>query len=264
MPLPSAPPVPTPGPPGAPTNAPAAPTPAPSPTPAQTPEAPPTAPSQPAASTQALLLQIDALKAKVTANEREIQRLSLQVVAAADEREQVHYLRDQAERRANRAENELKSAKSRLRKAGGSRNNSASSEPVFADREVGFRYLVQTQWALRTLPAEQDERPLPEYDIGPNFLDSLDRLEGITPKKVADVVFEILTGLAARTPAREAHRLRQGESGDAPIRTREDGAIAWRVSLQVKTPSARRIHYWLPPSGRIELAQVAKHDDFSI
>lgn len=41
-------------------------------------------------------------------------------------------------------------------------------------------------------------------------------------------------------------------------------AVAWRASLQVNTPSARRIHYWVLPSGRVDLARVSTHDDFTI
>ena len=52
--------------------------------------------------------------------------------------------------------------------------------------------------------------------------------------------------------------------GDDPIRTRADGAVAWRASLQVKTASARRIHYWALPNQRIELARIALHDDYDI
>src|SRR5699024_10441184 len=140
---------------------------------------------------------------------------------------------------------------------------SVPDQPRFADPEQGFRYWVLTQWATRTLPAEQAERPLPEYEIGPRFLPSLAALEGISPRKVADVVFEVLTGLARQNPSRELHRLRCGPGGEDPVRVRdEDGAQAWRASLQVKTPAARRLHYWVLPSGRIELARVTTHDDF--
>jgi hypothetical protein len=45
---------------------------------------------------------------------------------------------------------------------------------------------------------------------------------------------------------------------------REDGARAWRVSLQSNTPAARRLHYWVLPDGSIELAKVGVHDDMSI
>lgn len=83
-------------------------------------------------------------------------------------------------------------------------------------------------------------------------------------EKVADVVFEIVTGLATLVPSRAVHQLRTGSGGNDPVRRRDDGAIAWRAYLQVNTPSARRIHYWVLPNGRIELARVATHDDFEI
>ena len=58
------------------------------------------------------------------------------------------------------------------------------------------------------------------------------------------------------------HRLRTGLGGDDPVRVRKDGAAAWRASLQVNTPSARRIHYWVLPNGQVEFARVATHDDY--
>lgn len=223
----------------------------------------PAAPAQPAESTRSLLLKIDALTAQVTGLKREQETLRNQLLAGADERETLRYLLDQEERRANRAENELKSTRSRLRKAGNTKSATPAPEgPQFADVEQGFRYRVLTRWATRTLPSEQLERPLPDYSIGPRFLDSLSRLEGIKEEKVADVVFEIVTGLAPQIPGREVHHLRIGPGGDDPVRIREDGAMAWRASLQVKTPSARRIHYWILPNGDIELARVTTHDDF--
>lgn len=218
---------------------------------------------QPAESTGALLRKIDGLTAQVSGLKRDQDNLRAQLLAGADEREQLRYLLDQAERRANRAENDLKTARARLRKAGSTKSVTATSQgPQFADAEQGFRYLVLTQWATRTSPSEQAERPLPDYDIGARFIDSLKRLEGIKKGKVADVVFEIVTGIAPQIPSREVHRLRTGPGGEDPARIRDDGAIAWRASLQVKTPSARRIHYWVLPNGRIEIARVAAHDDF--
>ena len=189
--------------------------------------------------------------------------LQAQLRSGTDERQQLRFLLDEQERRANRAENELKSARSRLRKARNQKAGHVRAErPVFADRAQGFRYLVLTQWALRTPANEQPERPLAPYQIGPKFLDSLDKLEGIKDEKVADVVFEVVTGLAAQLPSRELHRLRTGLGGDDPVRTRSDGAVAWRASLQVNTPSARRLHYWMLPTGEIELARVVTHDDY--
>lgn len=230
------------------------------------PAATPAAAHRPTESTRGLLLKVDGLTAEIAGLKREIVNLQTQLLAGADEREQLRFLLDQAERRANKTENDLKSTRARLRKATStSKSESPSGNgPQFADPAQGFRYLVLTQWATRTLPSEQGDRPLADFLIGPVFLESLERLEGIKAEKVADVVFEIVTGLAPQLPSREVHHLRTGSGGDDPVRTRDDGAIAWRASLQVNTPSARRIHYWVLPSGQIELARVATHDDFNI
>lgn len=226
---------------------------------------PPVSPG-PAELTRTLLLKVDGLTAQVGGLKREVKSLQTQLLAGADEREQLRYLLDQAERRANKAENDLKSTRARLRKAASTSKPATATDgrPQFADPEQGFRYLVLTQWATRTLPSEQQDRPLGDFLIGPRFLESLERLEGIKPEKVADVAFEIVTGLAPQLPSREVHHLRTGPGGDDPVRVREDGAAAWRASLQINTPSARRIHYWMLPSGQVELARVATHDDFDI
>lgn len=218
---------------------------------------------RPAESTKALLLKIDGLTAEVARLERLAETAHAQHAATVDEREQLRYLLEQSERRANKAEHELKATRSRLRKASTAKSTGTDGAgPQFVDREQGFRYRVLTQWATRTLPTEQRDRPLPDYLIGPRFLDSLDKLEGIKEDKVADVVFEIVTGLAPELPSREVHHLRTGSGGEDPVRIRADGAVAWRASLQVNTPSARRIHYWVLTGGQVELARVTTHDDF--
>ena len=236
--------------------------PGPNPRPASTPPAA----QRPTESTRGLLFKVDGLMAEIAGLKRDVVNLQTQLLAGTDEREQLRFLLDQAERRANKAENDLKSTRARLRKATSTSKSGSSTGngPQFADPEQGFRYLVLTRWATRTLPSEQRDRPLADFLIGPRFLESLERLEGIKAEKVADVVFEIVTGLAPQLPSREVHHLRTGSGGDDPVRVRDDGAIAWRASLQVNTPSARRIHYWVLPSGQIELARVATHDDFDI
>lgn len=220
----------------------------------------------PADSTKTLLRKVDGLTAEVNGLKREVEGLQNQLLAGADEREQLRFLLGQAERRANKAENDLRSTRARLRKAGSTTKPGVATTggPHFADPEQGFRYLVLTRWASRTLPSEQQDRPLVDFLIGPRFLASVQRLEGIKPEKVADVVFEIVTDLAPQLPSREVHRLRTGQGGDDSVRVRGDGAVAWRASLQVNTPSARRIHYWVLPTGQVEVTRVATHDDFDI
>ena len=43
--------------------------------------------------------------------------------------------------------------------------------------------------------------------------------------------------------------------------TRGDGGVAWRCSLQVNTPSARRLKYWQLPGGVVEFDSVGVHDE---
>ena len=217
------------------------------------------------AGTKELLSTIDGLKAEVRRLERKQIELTLENRAAVDECIQLNYQLKSCTASRNQAESDLKGARKRLRKAGSKKSNeSGRVGPSFADPEQGFRYQVLTQWATRIPLNEQASKPLPEYVFGPQFFDSLDNLEGITMDKVADVVFEIVTGLAQKSGSRQAHKLRSGPGGDDPVRVRADGATAWRASLQVGVPSARRIHYWVLSNGPIEFAKVGLHDDFTI
>jgi hypothetical protein len=77
--------------------------------------------------------------------------------------------------------------------------------------------------------------------------------------KVLDVIVEVLIDRAKDSPGRRLHRRRTSSAGGAPPRMRDDGAISWRVAIQRHTPSARQLHYWVLPSGLIELDEVGVH-----
>lgn len=133
------------------------------------------------------------------------------------------------------------------------------------DAEQQLRHEIQLEWEGACTGNDRDTWPLADgYLVGPFLLPSMSTLEGITRSKIVEVCAEVLCGRAASQPSREVHPLRNGEGGDAPQRVRADGAKAYRVSLQVNTPSARRLHYWRLPDGRIELSKVGVHDDLSI
>jgi hypothetical protein len=208
---------------------------------------------------QGLSLKVTELQARSRALETELANLRDEVAAMRYERDQLESLKRAAESRANRFESELKKSRKALRQA---TSGQPSAPPVFADRERGFRHLVDAAWARRIPPAEQPARALPDYLVADAFLDSLETLEGISTEKVADVVMELLTGIAETSPGRDLHRLRTGAGGDNPVRQRQDGAVCWRLALQVNTPSARRLHAWRLADGRWELSSVRKHDDF--
>ena len=131
---------------------------------------------------------------------------------------------------------------------------------LFLDPVEQLRHEVYVEWASRISAAEKGDRPLVEYDVGPDFLPSLDGLDGVRREKVVQVIVEVVTGLADQLDGRDVHVLRTGPGGGDPPVTREDGARCWRVALQRNTPSARRLHYW-KKGDRIELSRVALHDD---
>ena len=116
--------------------------------------------------------------------------------------------------------------------------------------------------ARRIPAAEKSARPLGRWSIGPQFIDCLDEVQGVDRSKVVDVIVEIVTGLVHEIKGRDLHQLRSGFGGDdAPV-TRPDGSTCWRAALQQKTPSARRLHFWMLNDGSIELSSVRLHDDF--
>jgi hypothetical protein len=220
------------------------------------------APAAESASTKSMSLTIASLQAEVRTAKRQRDEVHAQAMGFATELEHLRTELRQAEDHVRRFTQQLEQSRTKLRK---SRSSSSTADaPSFADPERGFRFLVERAWATRIPAAEQTSCPMGDYTLGPDFLRSLDSLHGLGAERAADVVMEVVTGKAALSAGRELHQLRTDDAGGSPQRVREDGARAWRVSLQSNTPAARRLHYWVLPDGSIELAKVGVHDDMSI
>lgn len=223
----------------------------------------PDQPSKPAKTNrhavESMSLQLAAERAEKSRMEHRLEELEEEVSALRNERIQLAKDFDRANRQLATRESELARMRSQLRKA--KQRTAAPEMPEFADRERGFRHLVEAAWGRRIPVGEQAERPLVTYALGPEFLDSVDDLEGITVEKIADVVMEVLTGIADQSAGREMHVLRTSVGGNAAPQTRDDGATCYRVSLQINTPSARRLHFWKRADGTVELSRVVVHDD---
>jgi hypothetical protein len=218
---------------------------------------------QPKQATESMTLTIDALRGRVRSLEGQLDQARDELRAGTAERADLVRLRQELEQHVARLEHELLLRRTQLRKA--KKPTAAATQPLpeFADRKQGFKYAVLTAWARRTPVGEQPLLPLPDYDLGEHFLESLELVPGIRLDKVVDVAVEILTGRVQNVAGRQVHQLRESLSpGAFYVRRPSDDATCWRAALQVNSPQARRIHYWIHPGGRVEFSRVTLHDDY--
>lgn len=218
-----------------------------------------------------LSLSLDAAKAQVAALAKELlddkvkrRQVELEVDRLLGRVGELTERLDRSERRAEQQATALRKARqeaARLRRRLGDTATDVPEERYFVDDEEQLRFEVLAEWARAIPAAEKAGRPLAEYTLGPRFLGSLTDLEGVSRDRVVWTLVMVLTGLAPEMNGLQVHRLRTGSGGDDPARQRDDGAVCWRVSLQVNTPSARRMHYWKLPGGAYELSRVVLHDD---
>lgn len=237
----------------------------PSPASSETPAEPP------GKATRDLSLSLDAAKAQVAALAKELlddkvkrHQVELEVDRLLGRVGELTERLDRSERRAEQQATALRKARqeaARLRRRLGDAGVEVPEDRYFLDDEEQLRFEVLAEWARVIPAAEKAGRPLAEYTLGPRFLPSLTDLEGVSRDRVVWTLVMVLTGLAPEMNGLQVHRLRTGSGGDDPVRQRDDGAACWRVSLQVNTPSARRLHYWKLPGGAYELSRVVLHDD---
>jgi hypothetical protein len=218
-----------------------------------------------------LSLSLDAAKAQVTALAKELlddkvkrHQVELEVDRLLGRVGELTERLERSERRAEQQATALRKARqeaARLRRRLGDAGAEEPEDRFFVDDEEQLRFEVLAEWVRAIPAAEKSGRPLAEYALGPRFLASLADVEGVSRDRVIWTLVMVLTGHAPEMNGLQVHRLRTGSGGDDPVRQRDDGATCWRVSLQVNTPSARRLHYWKLPGGAYELSRVVVHDD---
>jgi hypothetical protein len=218
---------------------------------------------RPAASAPAEVGALDQERARVTALTNELAAERSTRIALAGELAGLRAQAADLESQLDRAERAVEKLQTRYRNADRKRQiaDRRARTAEFLDPEEQFRYEVRQEWAERIPATDKAERPLAAYTLGPEFLASLDRVEGVKRAKVVAVVVEVLTGLVQHLAGREPHQLREGSGGGSAYYSRADGATCWRVALQRDVPAARRLHYWRAGE-KYELSRVALHDDF--
>lgn len=229
---------------------------------------PPAPAALPRGAVRNLSLTLEAAKAEIRRLEAELAAAHAALGPAEAERDQLNQLVAEQAAQLRALEDHTQRQRTQLRRyvtarkqqGGSAEPDGAPHGPLFADPEEQFRYEVYVEWATRITAGEKAERPLRDYVIGPEFLASVDKVEGVDRRKVVSVVVEVVTGLVEQLAGRDLHPLRTGPGGDDPPALRKDGAVCMRAALQRNTPSARQLHYWRM-GDRIELSRVALHDD---
>jgi len=208
---------------------------------------------------------IGSTQAELEAARAEADQLRAQLaVVEEDRRRLLEHVRE-VEGRAKQAERAARDTQEALRREREVvRELQAELAQLAPDEEVRFRNEVYQAWQRLTTPADRERYPWREPVIGPELLDSLEQVHGVSRERVVEVCAEVVCRRAPDRAGLEVHPLRINEGGDSPQRVRADGARAYRASLQVHTPAARRLHYWELPDGGVELAKIVYHDDFSI
>ncbi|MGW5789179.1 hypothetical protein ACWEV3_01110 [Saccharopolyspora sp. NPDC003752] len=182
--------------------------------------------------------------------EQRNQTLETRLAEAEAERDRLRAQVRTGEKRQQSLKKQLNSMRARHR---GDRHDEGA---LFSDPSEQFRHDVYLSWARRVPAPEKPSRPLPAYSIGPDFLQTLQSIEGLDPSKIVDVVVDLLTG----RDDHGTHPLR--DVGGRPV-IRGDGAICQRAAVQRNAPAARRLHYWKAAGGLIELSRVVIHDDMN-
>jgi len=138
-----------------------------------------------------------------------------------------------------------------------------ASPRVYSDELQQMRFEIDLNYLTRVPEPERESHPLMEnYRFGPGFLNSVQtlvRAGGIKREKIVDVCVEVLCRKAELSPNRTPRPWRVSKIGSQL--KREDGYDAWRINLQVDSPSARRMKYWRALDGTVEFDSVGVHDD---
>ena len=219
-----------------------------------------------------LLDDLEAMASDGSFDESLVAELRANVKRLQEDRDAALKLAEEEEGLRRAAEGVTAGLRVELREAWAAATAGGDDAPDMAvDPDEAFIDEVRSAYRRKVCPSQDDRRrfPLRELRLHPDFLPSVYSLQGIGRDKILEVCAQVACGRATEISGRDVHRMRVSESGNADYRKRSrDGAQAWRCALQVKTPSARRLHWWVVPGGSggddiIELAHVGTHDDLT-
>jgi hypothetical protein len=170
-----------------------------------------------------------------------------------------------AKERAQTAERGRREVQNRMRSELAKKNG--SDDPLrrrdrFTDADEWVRHAIHLAWIDRLDSGDRSRFPLSsDYLVGPRFAESLEALDSGQLSKALKAVVDVISGYGNVIVARSVHALREGNGAAEDDVVRDDGARCMRAYIEQNTPSARRLHFWKLPAGRIELSRIVLHDD---
>jgi hypothetical protein len=176
--------------------------------------------------------------------------------------------RNALKRRIEEISRNSTSARRKIASKDPNKSNTRTRRDRWSTNEDWFNEELRRVWISRYKPEERNSSyplDLSKFSYGPMFFESVfdPHLTEDELRKAVRAIVDIVTGREAAARQNRVHNLRESDSPSASQRTRPDGSKAWRANIEDNTPQARRLHYWKDTTGLIELAKVAKHDDFS-
>jgi len=173
----------------------------------------------------------------------------------------------QANERLTKLRSELSEAKKDLR---AERANKLvdpwDSLNFFDDYGDWFSYELNRVWIETYSPEDRRLMPLQpdNWKYGNDFFENFNpaTFNSTLLRKILRTVLELVTGRGA-ADGTERHPLTDGHGGAQKVRAADD-ARAMRMYVEEVAASARRLHYWELTNGKVELAQISVHDDYTI
>jgi hypothetical protein len=134
---------------------------------------------------------------------------------------------------------------------------------LFDDPREQLEYEVRHAYLMTVPTSQRTQWPLEDYTVADLFLEDIQNQNGALSRgQIITAIVDIVSSRMNDVNSRKPRPLREGGGDDGrPVITRADGAVAWRANISAGTPAARRIMWWRMPSGSIELARLASHDD---
>lgn len=219
---------------------------------------------------QSLNLTIASLKSQVISlkarlglsdeNERREQQLAIKSVV--EERDSARrQLRGEKEKTAE-LRKELRSAKQQQIVGLDYEENRANFSPGPEGDEEWMRFEIYLAWISRIPSHSRKKYKLKPFSLGAEFIESFNGMTRGKKNKALKALVDVITGNDELLASREVHALREGSGAGSKERVRTDGARCMRAYIEENAAAARRLHYWVLPSGEIELSRCVTHDDF--